>query len=102
MKKLLNKKWFFGWGNLKWIIQEIGKVMSGEPSFFSQKRVQQLLAFVIMEWGCIYWLIQKHAVMDTTDFCMWAAVNASITGYTLYHVQKEKKPAEIEPETTQK
>ena len=84
-------KWFFGWTNIKWFISEIGNIMSDEPSYFSQKRIQQLVAFIVLEWGAIYFLINKWATMSTSDFVLWATVQGSIAGFILHHVQKEKK-----------
>ena len=88
------RKYFFGWSNIKWLIKELIKIGSDEPSFFSQKRIQQLIAFGVVIWGVIYWLVQKHETMGTSDFVLWAAVPVSIAGYALYHVQKEKPKAD--------
>jgi hypothetical protein len=95
MMKWWKRKYFFGWSRIKWLVAEIAKIGSDQPSFFSQKRVQQLLAFIILEWGAIYWLIKKHDTMTTSDFVMWASVQCAVAGYALHQVQKEKKSSEL-------
>jgi len=41
-----NKKFFFGWENIKWVISELGKMYSSKPSFFSKKRIESGVAFI--------------------------------------------------------
>lgn len=89
--QLLKRKYFFGWTNLKWFFQEFGKMLSGEESFFSQKRFQQFTAFAVLMWGCAYYLTKHVVAMPATDFLIWASIPASVASYTLYHVQKQKK-----------
>lgn len=89
--KLLKRKYFFGWNNIKRLIHQIAKIGSDQPSFFSQKRIQQLIAFIVLEWGSIYWIIEKHVAMITSDFVLWAGVQCAVAGYALHHVQKEKQ-----------
>ena len=54
-----NKKYFFGWGNIKKGITEIIKVYSSKPSFFSKKRMESGVAFVIAQWGMVFYLINQ-------------------------------------------
>jgi len=93
------RKYFFGWNNIKWFITEIGNIGSDKPSYFSQKRIQQLAAFGILEWGAIYWLINKHAEMDTPDFAIWAGVQLPLIAYAIHHIQKEKTSPQTEDKT---
>jgi len=87
-------KMFFGWTNLKWFIKELLKIGSNKESFFSQKRIHQFIAFGVMQWGCIYWMLDrtKHTteLMPASEFVLWAAVEAAVCGYTLNQIQKEK------------
>lgn len=101
MGNLLTKKYFFGWGNIKWIIKEIGKMYSGEPSYFSKKRIESGLAFMILQCGMIHWLHKNIAsdsvIVTAQDLLIWAAIECAICGYTLSHIQDEKK---LNKETT--
>ena len=84
------KKYYFGWTNICWFISEVGKIYSSKPSFFSKKRIESGVAFIISQWGMIYWLLNKHEVMTTTDFAMWAGIELAVAGYILHQIQKEK------------
>jgi len=85
-----HKKYFFGWCNLKRLIIELLKIGSNRPSFFSQKRIHQGIAFGVLQWGMIYWLLNKSSVMSTTDFLIWCGVEMAICGYVISQIQKEK------------
>ena len=86
-----NKKYFLGWSNIKWVITEIGKLYSNKDSFFSKKRIESGIAFIILQWGMITYFVNKHDGMDVYDLIMWAGVEGVICGYTINQIQKEKK-----------
>lgn len=90
MESKSNKKYFFGWSNIKWGLKEIINIYSHTPSFFSKKRFESGVAFVIAQWGMIYFLLHKVSVMSTTDIVMWSGVEFTISGYILHQIQKEK------------
>ncbi len=87
-----DKTYFFGWTNIKWLLRELLKMLSGQPSFFSKKRFESMTAFGILMWGCIFWLLKKYEVMNTSDFLLWSGVLALICGYTISMIEKAKKP----------
>jgi hypothetical protein len=91
-----SKIYFFGWKNIKKFISEILKIYSTEPSKFSKKRIESGIAFVIAQWGMIFFIIKNIGSMDTSDLVMWASVEFAISGYILNHIQKEKKPSQDE------
>lgn len=82
------KNHFFGWENIKWLIREVVKMYSNEPSFFSYKRFQMGSAFFIYTQGSLYAL--SNLVHTIGDFELWSVPNLLIAGYTLNQVQKEK------------
>ena len=84
------KKYFFGWTNIKWFIKEIGNLYTGKDSYFSKKRVESGIAFVIGQWGMIYFMVQNISTMSTSDVVLWAGVEFAISGYMLNQIQKEK------------
>jgi hypothetical protein len=79
------------WDSLKWFIKEIMKMYSSEPSYFSKKRVESGVAFVIGQWGMIYFLLEKISTMTATDIAIWAGIEFAIGGYMINQIQKEKK-----------
>jgi len=86
-----NKKYFFGWDNIKWFIREMGSLFSSKPSFFSKKRMESGIAFIIAQIGMVYFLFNNVNEMDTWDICFWAATEFAVSGYIITHIQREKR-----------
>ena len=86
-----NKNYFFGWTNIKWFIKEIGNLFSSKPSYFSKKRMESGIAFIIAQIGMLYFLFKNIGTMDTWDICFWAATEFAVSGYIITHIQREKK-----------
>jgi len=87
----MKKKWFFGWFNIKFLIKELVKLYSNEPSYFSKKRVESGIAFIVGQWGMIYFLVINIDKLTTSDIALWAGVEFAIAGYIVNQIQKEKK-----------
>jgi hypothetical protein len=85
--------------SLKWLKTEILNMYSSKPSFFSKKRVESGIAFLIGQWGMVFFLLEKHSIMTTSDLAIWAGIEFAVSGYMLNQIQKEKK-AEVSPEET--
>ena len=79
-----------GRNKIKWLVWEIVKIYSGEKSFFSKKRVESSIAFLIAEHGALFWIAKKYDVMSTTDFGIWAGIQLTIAGWYVNSIQKEK------------
>ena len=86
----LPKTWI-GWTNIKWFFKELMNLYSDKPSYFSKKRVESGIAFVIAQVGMIAYLVAKIKDMDIYEFLMWAGAEFLIAGYTINQIQKEKK-----------
>jgi len=89
-----NKKYFFGWSNIKKLITEVVNIYSTKPSFFSKKRIESGIAFIIAEWGMVFFMLKKYPDLTMTDIIMWATIQFTISGYILHQIQKEKKTDE--------
>lgn len=85
------KKYFFGWTNIKWCIKELVNIYSSKSSFFSKKRIESGLAFLIAQWGMIFFLLQKHETLSMGEFLLWAAAEFAVSGYIINKIQNEKK-----------
>lgn len=85
-----SKKWFFGWTNIKWLLTEVLKIYSSQNSFFSKKRVESGIAFIIAQWGMIFFLLEKHKTLTMGEFLLWAAAEFAVSGYIINKIQKEK------------
>ena len=87
----MKKKWFFGWDNIKWFITEIGNIYSNKSSFFSKKRIESSIAFIIGQIGMVWFLVHSLDKLTTSDIVLWAGVEFAISGYIVSQIQKEKK-----------
>ena len=103
MKEWLNKYFnegFFGWENFKWLCRELLKVGSSQQGYFSKKRMESGVAFLILQYGM--WDILQHLIEKETtsmsDFAIWAGIEAFICGYALNKIEaaKESKPDNVE------
>jgi len=86
----MKSKYFFGWTNIKWFIVELVKMYSAQPSYFSKKRIESGLAFIIAQAGMIFFLLMKYETMLTSEFLWWAAAEFAVSGYIINAIQKEK------------
>ena len=66
---------------------EILKLYSTTPSFFAKKRVESGIAFIIAEWGMVFFLLKKYPDLTMTDIIMWASIQFTISGYILHQIQ---------------
>jgi hypothetical protein len=90
-KKSTEKKFFFGWNNMKWMLKELLNVYSSKNSYFSKKRIESGLAFIIAQWGMIFFLLEKHTTLSMGEFLLWAAAEFAVSGYIINKIQQEKK-----------
>jgi hypothetical protein len=94
----MKKTYFFGWTNIKWLMKELIALGTSKPSYFSKKRIESGIAFVIAQIGMLFFLFKNIGTMDTWDICFWAATEFAVSGYIITHIQREKK--EIRNEET--
>jgi len=87
-KEVKKKLGFFG--SIGWFFKELMKIYSTEPSYFSKKRVESGIGFVIAEWGMIYFILQRIDTIAVTDFAIWASIQFVVAGYMVNQIQKEK------------
>jgi hypothetical protein len=86
-----NKTYFFGWTNIKWFLREFMNIYSNSKSFFSKKRIESSIAFLIGQFGMILFIIINVSKMDSYDIVLWSGVEFAIAGYIVSQIQKEKK-----------
>jgi hypothetical protein len=86
----MNSKYFFSWTNIKWFITEIAKMYSAQSSYFSKKRIESGIAFIIAQAGMVFFLAVKYKTLLMSDFLWWAAAEFAVSGYIINAIQKEK------------
>ena len=87
---MVKKKYFLGWSNIKWVISEIGKLYSSKDSYFSKKRVESGLGFIIAQFGMIFFLVKKIDILTMSDMAVWSGIEFLVAGYTVRQIQSEK------------
>jgi len=78
-------------GKIKWLFSELLAMYSSKPSFFSKKRIESGVAFLIAQWGMIFFLLEKHSDLSMGEFLLWAAAEFAVSGYIINKIQQEKK-----------
>jgi len=73
-----------------WLKDEILKMYSSQDSFFSKKRVESGIAFLVAQIGMLTYLIMRIKTMDIYSLIMWAGTEFSVAGYIISQIQKEK------------
>ena len=86
-----SKKYFFGWENIKMIFTELGRMYDTKPSLLSKKRIESGIAFIVAQWGMIFFLLEKISIMTTSDLAIWAGIEFAVSGYIINQIQKEKR-----------
>jgi len=90
-------KAFFGWANFKKVATELVKMYSGETSYFSKKRIESGIAFIVLQWGMIHWMVINVAKITAQDLFVWSAIEGAICGYMISKIQSEKKDLKDNP-----
>lgn len=77
--------------NLRWFVKEMVKLYSGEPSFFSKKRVDSGIAYAFAFWMTVFYLKNRINDMDIWSFGYVLTAWLFIAGYNISKIQAEKK-----------
>ena len=81
---------------VKWFFGELLAMYSSKPSYFSKKRIESGVAFIIAQWGMIFFLLEKHSTLSMGEFLLWAAAEFAVSGYIINKIQQEKKTETLE------
>lgn len=87
----MKNEYFFGWQNIKWFITEFGNIYSSRKSFFSKKRIESSVAFIIGQIGMVWFLCENVSELSASDIVLWAGVEFAISGYIVNQIQREKR-----------
>lgn len=66
-------------------------LLSNEKSYFSKKRVTEVVAFASVILTYLAFIIANIRTLTATEFVIASAPILAIAGYVLNHTQKEKK-----------
>jgi hypothetical protein len=75
---------------VKWLFGELMKLYSPEKSYFSKKRIESGIAFIIAQWGMIYYMYSNYSKLSMEDVILWAGVEFAMAGWMIHKIQKEK------------
>lgn len=73
-----------------WVIKEFIKALSSKDSFFSKKRVESAVAFLIAQWGMVYYINTHITDLSMTDFILWVSVEFFVAGYIINKIEASK------------
>ena len=88
--KWYEKKYFFGWENIKWVILQIGLTLSNQESFFSSKRIERVILFntAVVSW--MIWFYYHFRTITYTEMMATTGMLFIYAGYTMNMTEKEK------------
>jgi hypothetical protein len=89
----INKK---GMKKIKWFFTELMNMYSVRKSYFSKKRIESGVAFVIAQWGMIFFLLEKHLTLTMGEFLLWATTEFAVAGWMIHKIQKEKTTSDTD------
>jgi uncharacterized protein (DUF2132 family) len=84
------KKYFFGWGNLKRGITELIKTFSSKPSLFSSKKIERGLLFASALIMVIVYFSYHMKLMHSGDMLLITGALFVYAGYTMNMTRKDK------------
>ena len=84
------RRYFFGVSRIEKLITELVNIYSDKPSYFSKKRIESGVAFVIAQYGMIDWFCAHYNIMTSSDLAIWAGIEFAIAGYIINQIQKGK------------
>lgn len=85
-----DKKYFFGWENIKWFFIELIKTFSNQPSFFASKRIERSFLFTTALVLTIIYFSYHVKTMQSTDMLLIVGMLFAYAGYTTNIMRKEK------------
>lgn len=79
------------WENIKWLVKELMKVGSNQKSFFSKKRIMEMIAFTSGETTLLSFFFYNISRLSTMDAIAIATIFFAVAGYTLNKTEAAKK-----------
>jgi len=86
-KNLISRRW----GTIKWFSMELIKVGSNQKSFFSKKRIMEIIAFTSGEVSLLSFFFYNISRLSTMDAIAVATVFFAVAGYTLKKTEEAKQ-----------
>lgn len=101
MKQLWNKyaiKGFFGWESFKWHLREIAATFSNKPSYYSSKRIERALLFLVaLSLHSLYFYTHRTTLTPEQVLLLTGPLFV-FAGYSMAQTQVEKKRREEKEE----
>lgn len=74
-----------------WHLKEINKTFSGQPSYYSTKRIERFILFINALAIFDGWIIYNWNKMQFTDITQAFVLNLAYAGFLVHSTQKEKR-----------
>jgi hypothetical protein len=86
--------------DLKWFGNEILNLYSSKPSFFSKKRIESGVSFILGQIFMIAYFMTHIDTMEVPGMVAFVGVEFAIAGWNIHQIQKEKRDLGV-PDTTE-
>src|ERR1035437_7679268 len=84
-------KTFIGYTNIKFVIKELIKMYSNQPSFFDRKKINEGIAFYAAISMDLCYVYSHRHTLSSSEALFHVGTLLAISGYHLNETQKEKK-----------
>lgn len=99
--KWYQKKYFFGWSNIKYLLTQIYFTFSNKPSELSRKRIESCLIFVSTLTASMTWFFIHIKELTYVEVIAFVTTHFAYAGYILNSVQKEKLKLKLNGNNTE-
>lgn len=81
--------------NLKWFGEEIMNLYSSKPSFFSKKRIESGIAFLLAQLFMIIYFFCHYQKMEMGALFTFVSIEFGVAGWNIYQIQREKRDGTV-------
>jgi len=92
----INKKYFFGWNNIKFVITQLFLTLTNQPSLLSSKRVERMLFTLSGLTAWWMWFFWNYKILIVSEMILATGILFTYAGYTLVKTEKEKSNINIQ------
>lgn len=88
---------FFGWESIKWHLREIAATFSNKPSYYSAKRIERALLFLVALALHALYIYTHRSTLTPEQVLLLTGPLFVFAGYSMAQTQIEKKRREEKP-----
>ena len=85
-----NKRYFFGWNNIKYVVTEFGKTWTEEGSIFSSKKIERSMLFCSGLYMMLRWYSTHVEKLEYEQIIAITGTMFGYAGFTMIQTERSK------------